>query len=468
VKSILYLGCPASERQETERLLATASVSVIWAENVPFALNELQRRDMPVLLDLSRGAAALQIARELRSERASTLIFAVVDPRRPDLTTEAVLAGMADVFARPLGGRRVANAIDREQRYESRHFGGSLDAQSADLYSHSPAMREVMTQVARASALRGGVLIRGEEGTGRQVAARVIHGSQHGMLPPGPQGQAAAPSGAFVMIDCGAFDSVSLDVHLFGEATHSPNSDPLPHGLEHVSVQSQLYAALNGTLYMQNVADASTRVQAKLARVLRDREAILVESGAAIPFDVRPMAGVELGIDDAVQEGRVREDLFRRLSVIRIDMPPLRHRREDIPALANYFLRDVCASLRVPPKAVSRPALSLISALPWRGNGIELRTLIESVVAGLPGGRGIGLEDVLAHVRLDGDSVVFSNGGTLRQARARFERDYIAAVLEQHHGRISDAARALGIQRTNLYRKIRSLRVAAGRRVRES
>ena len=453
MKSILYLGCPASERQETERLLAGASVSVIWAENVPFALNELKRRDMPVLLDLSRGAAALQIGRDLRSERSSTLIFAVVDARRPDLTTEAVLAGMADVFTRPLGGRRVAYAIEREQRYESRHFGGSLDAQHGDLYAHSPAMREVMTQVARASTLRCGVLISGEEGTGRQVTARVIHASQ------------SESSGAFVSVDCAAFDSAALEEHLFGVAARAQNGDHL-HGLERIGVQGQLHAALNGTLYMQHVADASTRVQARLARVLRDREAILAASGATIAVDVRPVAGVELGIDGAVQEGRVREDLFRKLSVIRIDMPPLRHRREDIPALANYFMRDVCASLRVPTKAVSRPALSLISALPWRGNGVELRTFVESVVAGLPGGRGIGLEDVLAHVRLDGDSVAFSNGGTLRQARERFERDYIAAVLEQHHGRISDAARALGIQRTNLYRKIRSLRVA-GRPARE-
>jgi two-component system nitrogen regulation response regulator NtrX len=471
--SILYLGCPPSERQETERLLATASVSVIWAENVPFALSELHRRDMPVLLDLSRGAAALQVARELRSERASTLMFAVVDARRPDLTTEAVLAGMADVFARPLGGRRVANAIAREQRYESRQFGGSpgsagsVDAHAADLYSHSAAMRDVMTQVARASAQRGGVLVRGEAGTGRQVAARVIHAAQHSSQSdrPDPSNEPRT-AGAFVSIDCAAFDSAALDQHLFGDAGRSLNGDH--HGLERVSVQGQLYAALNGTIYLQNVADASTRVQAKLARVLRDREAMLVETGAAIAFDVRPMAGVESGIDGAVQEGRVREDLFRRLSVICIDMPPLRQRREDIPALANYFLRDVCASMRVPPKAVSRSALSLISALPWRGNGVELRTFIESVVAGSPGGRSIGLEDVLAHVRLDGDSVVFSNGGTLRQARARFERDYITAVLEQHHGRISDAARALGIQRTNLYRKIRSLRVSAGRRVREA
>src|SRR5262245_37500617 len=136
---------------------------------------------MPVLLDLARGTAALQLARDLRSERSSTLMFAVVDARRPDLTTEAVLAGMADVFARPLGGRRVADAIEREQRYESHHFAGDLDGHTADLYAHSPAMREVMAHVARAATHRGGVLIRGEEGSGRQVTGRAIHASHPGL-----------------------------------------------------------------------------------------------------------------------------------------------------------------------------------------------------------------------------------------------------------------------------------------------
>ena len=124
MKSVLYLGCPASERADTEKLLAAANVAVVWADNVAFALATLQRRDMPVLLDLSRGAAVMQIARDIRSQRADTLMFAVVDTRRPDLTTEAVLAGMADVFARPLGGRRVANAIDRELKYEA-HYNGN-------------------------------------------------------------------------------------------------------------------------------------------------------------------------------------------------------------------------------------------------------------------------------------------------------------------------------------------------------
>jgi two-component system nitrogen regulation response regulator NtrX len=140
-------------------------------------------------------------------------------------------------------------------------------------------------------------------------------------------------------------------------------------------------------------------------------------------------------------------------------MPPLRNRREDIPALANCFLREICRARRVPPKTLSRPALSLIAALPWRGNAVELRTMLDAIVSGLAGGKGIGLDDVLAHVRLDGGSVTFAERGTLRQARARFEREYIGHVLEQHHGRISEAAKVLGIQRTNLYRKLRSLRV---------
>lgn len=455
MKSVLYLGCPASERAETEKLLAAANVSVVWADSAAYALHELQHREVPVLLDLSRGAAALQVARDVRSHHPSTLMFAVVDTRRPDLTTEAVLAGMADVFARPLGGRRVANAIDRELAYESRHRGGPR-VNTADLYAHSHAMREVLVLVSRAAGMRAGVLIQGEAGTGRQAVARAIH-AQHGGDP-----------NTFVVVDCAAYEGDGLEAALFGASSGHPAKGERPRdavrGLERVSRQALLSAALGGTLYLQNAPEAPARAQMRLARILRDREAVLADTGEAIDLDVRPMVGVDPGIDRAVQEGRVREDLFRRVSVIRIDMPPLRSRREDIPALANYFLRETCASRGVPPKTLSRSALALIGALPWRGNAIELRSLLETVVAGVEGGRAIGLEDILAHVRLDGGSVVFANGGSLKQARARFEREYISAVLEQHQGRISEAARALGIQRTNLYRKMRSLRVSRMRR----
>ena len=280
--SVLYLGCPTPERADTEKLLGAVDVAVVWAETVPSALSELQRRNMPVLLDLSRGAAALQSAREIRTQRSSTLMFAVVDARRPDLTTEAVLAGMADVFARPLGGRRVANAIERELNNEARESIPAVLENGDDLYGHSAAMREVMTLVTRAAAMRASILIRGEQGTGRQVAARAIHAMQHG-----------GGDGAFVLIDCAACDGEELDHELFGHPGRAHKDDGPTKGLERVSRQGRLYKARGGTLYLHNVADASTRMQARLARVLRDREAVLTDTGETIGFDVRPMAGVD-------------------------------------------------------------------------------------------------------------------------------------------------------------------------------
>jgi len=448
MKSVLYVGCPAMERTEAEALLASANLSVVWADHTAGALAELQKHDIPVLLDLSRGAAALQIARDLRAHRPGVLLFAVVDNRRPDLTTEAVLTGVADVFARPPAPRRLANAIESELA-ETRTTVRPADFSHDVLYSHSPSMRDVVALMSRAAAMRAGVMVRGEDGTGRQVVARAIHAAH-------------SDGAAFVCVDCASYDGDALEVELFG-ATARLRSErghvDTAHGFEHISVESRLHDAIGGTLYLQRIAEAPTRVQARLSRLLRDREVVVAETGATIGFDVRPMAGVDSSIDTAVQEGRVREELFRRLSVIRIEMPPLRNRREDIPALANNFLREICRARRVPPKTLSRPALSLIAALPWRGNAVELRMMLEAIVVGLSGGKGIGLDDVLAHVRLDGGSVTFAERGTLRQARARFEREYIGHVLEQHHGRISEAAKVLGVQRTNLYRKLRSLRV---------
>jgi len=174
VKPVLYIGCPPEERVDAERHLSAAGLSIVWVDNSASAVAELQRKtDMPVLLDLSRGAAALQIARELREHRPGVLLFAVVDNRRPDLTTEAVLTGVADVFARPPTARRLSHAIERETREEHGAARGQVspNLSSDGLYSQSPSMRDVTTLMSRAAAMRAGVTIRGEEGTGRPLSS---------------------------------------------------------------------------------------------------------------------------------------------------------------------------------------------------------------------------------------------------------------------------------------------------------
>jgi two-component system response regulator GlrR len=164
-------------------------------------------------------------------------------------------------------------------------------------------------------------------------------------------------------------------------------------------------------------------------------------------------------MDAAVADGRIRRDLIDRLPPPRIDVPPLSRRREDIPLLAVHFMRQAAEDHGGPLKSFSRAALAVLTALPWHGNARELRDLVHSLARS--GSRAIvQLDDVLDHVRLDGMSSRMDQGISLRDAKARFERECISAVLIRHHGRVGEAAKALGIQRTNLYRKVRQLNVA--------
>jgi two-component system NtrC family response regulator len=170
--------------------------------------------------------------------------------------------------------------------------------------------------------------------------------------------------------------------------------------------------------------------------------------------DVRPIATSDAAADDE----RIVPELLKRLEHTRIDTPPLRSRREDIPALVRHLLAEICAEQGVPRRKASTQAVELLSALPWRGNLRELRSFLAALVMKVPD-RLIRQADVLANIRLDGGPTTFAYTGTLKQARERFERDYVTSVLEQHRGRMAEAAKALGIQRTNLYRKVRQLAV---------
>jgi two-component system nitrogen regulation response regulator NtrX len=308
-------------------------------------------------------------------------------------------------------------------------------------------MRKIVEVLPRVAPSRCPVLLYGERGTGREMLARAIHG--HGRRPDAP----------FVALDCANASPQDLEHELFGVVSQRrADGHEERRTVERVSRHSRLFEATGGTLFLQNISEMPTRVQAKLHRVLRDREAVLTDR-ARVELDIRPIAAVEPGFENAVEEGRLRRDLYDRLSLIRIELPPMRQRREDIPFLANHFLNESCRANGAPLKTLTRSAVTLLGSLPWRGNAPELRALLERLVLLTPHG-SIRLEDVLAQVRLDGSEVAAVGGTSLREARLRFERDYIAAVVRQHHGRMGEAAQALGIQRTNLYRKLRQLSVS--------
>ncbi|RPJ61339.1 MAG: hypothetical protein EHM24_26515, partial [Acidobacteria bacterium] len=229
-----------------------------------------------------------------------------------------------------------------------------------------------------------------------------------------------------------------------------------------ISADSLVARARGGTVLFANLPEMPDRDQARLARLLRDGEAAIADSRGATPLKLRVMAVVDSSWDDALLEGRVRQDLNRHVASARISIPPLRDRREDIVGLATHFLDLACASARLAPKVFTQPVLSLLAALPYRGNVAELKRLVENLALRTPG-RVLRLDTMLGVLDFEPRPRVQALGGTLREARARFERQYIIAMLEQHKGRPGAAAQALGIQRTNLYRKMRELGIRVQR-----
>jgi two-component system response regulator HydG len=304
-------------------------------------------------------------------------------------------------------------------------------------------MRLVMALVRDAAPSRRGVLLSGEASTGREPVARVLHACA------GPH---EAP---LVKVDCSEGSPAELERLLFGWVAASPRGR---RGRERIRRESLLHGAAGGTLLLANVADAPQPLQAGIARVLDERGAVLADDGSFVPLDIRPVATVEARPGRAALESRIHRDLYVKLGHTRIEVPPLRRRREDIPPLAMHLLRQVLASGGLPDRVLTRPALRLLAALPWRGNGRELRALVSCLGQSVER-PVIQIADVLKHLRLDGGLVLADGDGTLKEARARFDREYIAATLAAHDGRVGDAARALGMQRTNLYRKVRQLRL---------
>jgi DNA-binding NtrC family response regulator len=307
---------------------------------------------------------------------------------------------------------------------------------SFELVGDSPIVRRLRELVRRSALLDGGVLVVAERGTDAESVAREMHA------------RGRPDASPFVAIECGADGALNVERALFGPPITSASTD-----LESASRDSHVAAARGGTLFLHDVVELPAALQARLARLARDGE--MRVDGGVTPTEFRVIASAQPSIDGDVRENRFRADLYRRLSASRIDMPALRDRLEDIPAIAACVLAGLAAAGQA-ARTFAPASLALLSAVPWPGNLEELRGVIERIVRGTPG-QIIQVEDVLPALHLERATCSFVPTGSLRDARLRFERDYIAAVLQHHGWRMAEAAQALGIQRPNLYRKARQL-----------
>jgi DNA-binding NtrC family response regulator len=311
-----------------------------------------------------------------------------------------------------------------------------------ELAGRSAAVGRMQGLLQRAAVLDTGVLIVAERGVEVESVVREMHSMGRN------------PTAPLITVGC-AEDAAAIDRALFGAPALSRSSD-----LVAVAPESAVASARGGTLFFHDVTELPAAVQSRLARLARDGE--MSVNGLAVPTRCRLVASAPPTIERDVREHRFRPDLYRRIAASRIDLPPLRDRPEDIPALVARLVEQHRDEQGGSARRFTDAALAVMSALPWAGNLAELRSVIERVLSQTRE-TVVQIEQVLPSLQLDRSMTAFFPVGSLREARLRFERDYIAAVLQYHGWRVAEAAQTLGIQRPNLYRKARQLGIPVNR-----
>ncbi len=316
----------------------------------------------------------------------------------------------------------------------------------------SVPMKALRQQLALAAPTGGRVLIYGESGTGKELVAHSLHG-----LSP----RAQQP---FVEVNCAAIPEELIESELFGHVKGS-----FTGALEDKT--GKFEQADGGTLFLDEVGDMSLRTQSKVLRVIEEQRFTPVGSGNNLTVDLRAVAATNKNLDEEIQKGNFREDLFYRLNVIPFYVPPLRDHAEDIPALANYFLAQFARAYGRRPKHLSESAMETLCRYNWPGNIRELKNLVERMVIMVAGDR-IERRHLPPALHSDhgrpnaprpaGSSFGTSGFSSLQEARAAYERDYILRKLEENQGNVSRTAEVLGLERSHLYRKMKSLGIAAG------
>ena len=418
------------------------------AESGEEALERLRKENYDLLLVDVRmpGITGLDVTRTMRQEQPLLPVIVMTAFGSIETAVEAIHEGAYDYVSKPMNLDELKKIVfralgQRELNARSRRKINQVEAleQQKTVIGRSPAMVEVFKMVARAAPTKSTVLILGESGTGKEVIARSIH--QH-------SGRAQRP---FVAVDCGALTETLLESELFGHSRGAFTGA--------VADKKGVFQAANsGTCFLDEIGDISPNMQSKLLRILQEEEVRPVGGKEWVKVDVRVLAATNKDLDQLVKTGAFREDLYYRLKVITIQLPPLRERPEDIDALAQIFIQRYSLAAGKQISAISEDAVERLRSYSWPGNIRQLENAIEQAVV-LSKNPVLTLDDLPQEVREDlpppynnaGDGqMVFSDMPSLEEIKKR----YALYVMNRTRGNISRAAKVLDIDRRSLYRML--------------
>jgi len=425
-------------RHFLEKALETRFARVDTAGSVEMAQALFDGHDYStVVLDVSLpGKSGLQWLNELRQGGYEGDVILITGYADMDTAIGALRAGAQDFLQKPFRIDQLWYALDRaadQNRLKRENFVlkravSNLQQNEQVMVGESPIVRQLRKLVAKVAPTDSTVLLTGESGSGKEVLARTLHGMSLRSERP------------FVPINCGAISPELIESELFGHAKGAFTGANESH-------QGLFYYAQGGTLFLDEIGELPLSMQTKLLRVLEDRRIRPVGSTKEVDVDVRIVAATNVNLDVEVKRGRFRQDLYYRLQVMPIEMPPLRSRPEDIELLANYFIKVFAKKLRIDPLKISPDMLARLQAYEWPGNVRELRNFIErSLILGY-----FPKEDL--PLNLDLDEREHTAEDTQNESLEQVEKAHILRVLNACSGNKSEAARRLGVSRKTLERK---------------
>ncbi|HEX4347643.1 MAG TPA: sigma-54 dependent transcriptional regulator [Vicinamibacterales bacterium] len=408
--------------------------------------------DLVVLDVWLPGMDGLATLGKLRERQVDAQVVLISGHGNIESAVRAIKMGAFDFVEKPLSLEKtvlvVRNALrQRRLEAENRALRAKVDRTQA-MIGESYSMRQLREQVAMAAPTNGRVLIYGENGTGKELVARTIHTLSR------------RRSASFVEVNCAAIPEELIESELFGHVRGAFTGAVSDR-------RGKFEVADGGTIFLDEIGDMSLKTQAKVLRVLQEQTMEPVGSTSTIKVDARVLAATNKDLPQEIRAGQFREDLYFRLNVIPIFVPPLRDRQEDIPLLADHFMAEFAREYGRRAKTFDSEATILMQRYAWPGNVRELRNVIERLMIMVPGDAISGIDLSFMDLASPGPSASeLSAAGklTLHEARDRFERELILRTLSEQQGNMSRTAEVLGVERSNLYRKMRGFGVAPSRR----
>lgn len=447
---ILLIEDEELSRESLSRLLKSAGFTVKGAASGEMAMQllALEKFDIVVTDLFLPDANGIDILKKVKGNSPQTEVILITGHASAETAVKAMKEGAYDYITKPLNFEELqiilTKAMEKHQLLnENVYLRKQLREKYvfANIVGNSPAMQKVFSRISRVTNTESTVLVLGESGTGKELVAKAIHFN-------GPR-----KDKPFIAVNCAAIPETLLESELYGHLKGSFTG----------AIRDKIgkFEAANcGTIFLDEIGTMPMHLQTKLLRVLQEQEVEKIGSTRPVKLDVRVISATNINLEEEVKKGNFREDLFYRLNVIPIVIPPLRERVEDILALSKYFIEKYCAEMKHPVMTISKEALETLELYHWPGNVRELENMVERIVA-LTDGDSITLQDIPANIREQVMTKVTERGVDLTRAINEMERQMITEALALSKGVKAQAAAMLKLNRTTLVEKMRRLGIDA-------